>query len=220
MSLCSPGLSRFTLPSVASSFGHLPFGDTATPRGIASDTVTVIERRPVALLRTTSSPSASPRAAASAGWSETRTGPSLLATPGSFAKLSFINQLEAGDSRRRALFAGRASTVGRGTGGKPSASARADAISTRPLGVGNSSPANWMIGSEEKNTLPFDASDRKSSPICALRSTVSMMSASLSYSSGSAKSIFLARRRNISEFGRHSPMGSVALTWAPMVRLK
>ena len=55
----------------------------------------------------------------------------------------------------------------------------------RPLGVGKVRSANWMSGSSETGTLPTAASAAKSSTRPEARSTVAMISASGSYSSGS-----------------------------------
>jgi hypothetical protein len=62
-----PGFSTLTLARVGSRLGQRPLWESATPCGNASERVTRRGRLPVSLVTSASSPSASPRSAASAG---------------------------------------------------------------------------------------------------------------------------------------------------------
>ena len=64
----------------------------------------------------------------------------------SLPNVAFMSQGEAGESSRSQPGGGGSSTLGSGRRGCPSASAAADAISMRPLGVGKPS-ANCTRGS-------------------------------------------------------------------------
>jgi len=146
MSAFRPGFSTFTFARVFSRFGHRPLCDRATPRGISVENVTSTRNCPVSLDSTTSSPSLRSRAAASNGWTATVAGPIRAAIFSTLAKLSLRSYSETGDKRRKCPAPRLESTRGSGLRGCPSASARAEVISMRPLGVGNVRSANCMTG--------------------------------------------------------------------------
>ncbi len=146
--------------------------------------------------------------------------PSRRSTLGSLANVSLSVQPEAGESRRRRPSGGRGSAIGWGSRGWPSASAAADAISTLPLGVSSSRPANCITGSANSGRVPVDASSSKLSATPLWRTTSSMISRSDTCSSGSSKPIARASRRKISWLGNARPGGSTAFTCAEIVRSK
>ena len=168
----------------------------------------------------TASPSARPRSAASAGCSATVAGPSRRVTFASLAKLSFSSHGDAGDSSRSRLAPGAGRPAAAGRAAVRRASAAAEAISTRPLGVGNASSANWTTGSARERHRPRRGQRLEVAARRPCREHAAMISASALVQLGSSKPIAAASRRKISWFGSASPSGSAALTWADRVRSK